>query len=242
MNTLRKKLLDTPYVHFEIAMLTPIFRVIFENKNFRFRGQKLQYIIRRYNSTYSNERMVEIPIAIDYLKRFKGKRILEVGNVLCHYTNVRHEVLDKYEKHKAVTYNEDICTFAPKKKYDLIMSISTLEHVGFDERDPSAHDKKKIYDAFANIIKQGKEVMFTFIMGFNPHLDKALLSGELSKKFGFSFYFMKRVDFFHWKEIKHPEIKVYSLADRTLAIGIKEEKKSKKTKTTAAKRKATKKK
>jgi cyclopropane fatty-acyl-phospholipid synthase-like methyltransferase len=30
--------------------------------------------------------------------------------------------------------NEDVVNFKSKKKYDLIVSISTLEHVGWDEK------------------------------------------------------------------------------------------------------------
>jgi hypothetical protein len=38
-------------------------------------------------------------------------------------------VLDKYEQAPGVI-NEDVVSFSPPQKYDLIVSVSTLEHVG----------------------------------------------------------------------------------------------------------------
>ena len=70
------------------------------------------------------------------------KKILEVGNILSHYFSVNHDIVDKYEKDVDVI-NQDIIDYHPNKKYDLIVSISSLEHVGEDEtpREP----KKILY-------------------------------------------------------------------------------------------------
>ena len=43
-----------------------------------------------------------------------------------------HDVLDKYEKGNNVI-NDDVVSFSTEVKYDLIVSVSTLEHVGWDE-------------------------------------------------------------------------------------------------------------
>jgi len=51
--------------------------------------------------------------------------------VLSHYFAVKHDIVDKYEIAPSVV-NEDLVNFKPGKKYDLIVSISTLEHVGWD--------------------------------------------------------------------------------------------------------------
>src|SRR6202034_3735504 len=90
------------------------------------------YFYHRYNYTWKNERTIEIPIIWDIIRKNPNKEILEVGNVLSHYYQVHHTILDKYEKGDNVI-NEDVIDFNPKKKYDLIVSISTLEHVGWDE-------------------------------------------------------------------------------------------------------------
>jgi len=85
-----------------------------------------------------NERAVEIPIIWHIVRENKGKRILEAGNVLSHYFRVDHDIVDKYERAEDVI-NEDVVNFQPSKKYDLIVSISTLGHVGWDEnpKEPS---------------------------------------------------------------------------------------------------------
>ena len=48
------------------------------------------------------------------------------------YYKFEHDIVDKYEKKKGII-NQDIVDYKPDKKYDLIISISTLEHVGWDE-------------------------------------------------------------------------------------------------------------
>ncbi|TAK16890.1 MAG: hypothetical protein EPO37_07710, partial [Nitrosarchaeum sp.] len=77
-----------------------------------------------------NERSVEIPLAIDMLKKNNGKNILEIGNVTSNYCNIPHIVVDKYEKETNII-NQDVIDFNSKAKFDLIISISTLEHVGW---------------------------------------------------------------------------------------------------------------
>jgi hypothetical protein len=66
------------------------------------------------------------------VKRYKERNILEIGNVLSHYFPVNHDIVDKYEKADGVI-NQDVVHFYSPKKYDLIVSVSTLEHVGWDE-------------------------------------------------------------------------------------------------------------
>src|SRR6266516_2600109 len=79
--------------------------------------------------TWHGERAVEIPLVMDMVRKYQGKNILEVGNVLSHHVRFEHDTLDKYEIAEGVT-NADIVDFTSEKKYDLIVSISTLEHVG----------------------------------------------------------------------------------------------------------------
>ena len=102
-------------------------------KTFQFDGREYEYLYHPYNKTWKNERGVEIPIFRELLLKHEGKRVLEVGNVLSHYFPIHHEVVDKYEVSAGVI-NADIVEFVPQDKYDLIISISTLEHVGWDEQ------------------------------------------------------------------------------------------------------------
>jgi len=105
---------------------------------FAFNGRTYSYLYHFCNKTWKNERGVEIPIFRDILLRHQTARILEVGNVLSHYVPIHHDVVDKYEVAPGVI-NQDIVEFAPTARYDLILNISTLEHVGWDEvpREPA---------------------------------------------------------------------------------------------------------
>src|SRR5689334_18303629 len=51
-------------------------------KTFQFQGRSYPYFFHHYNTTWKNERCVEVPIVREEMRRFEGKRILEVGNVL----------------------------------------------------------------------------------------------------------------------------------------------------------------
>ncbi|MBR9705260.1 hypothetical protein GOV12_07645, partial [Candidatus Pacearchaeota archaeon] len=94
--------------------------------HFIFNNEKIPYLIHPYNLTWINERTIEVPIILNYLKKINSKKVLEFGAVLLHYIKPEWEVLDKFEINENVL-NMDIVDFKEKEKYDLIMSISTLE-------------------------------------------------------------------------------------------------------------------
>jgi hypothetical protein len=135
---------------------------------FYFRGQELACFYHNYNTTWANERQVEIPVVLSYLKEQKG-RILEIGRVTPHYFKTQWTVLDKFEKGERVI-NEDILTFSPKKKYDFIFSISTFEHIGFDDGSEEVSLNKEI------IKKAGlKENLDIFIFSENVKKSAAII-------------------------------------------------------------------
>jgi hypothetical protein len=115
-----------------LAALARLHSLVPWNRTFRVGGQRYRYAFHGYNTTWRNERCVEIPLAIEILDAWHEKRILEVGNVLSHYRPVDHDVLDKYERAPRVV-NEDVLEFRPSAPYDLIFSVSTMEHIGWDE-------------------------------------------------------------------------------------------------------------
>ena len=171
---------------------------IFKPKTFYFNGKEFNYFYGLYNATWKNERVVEIPIVLDTLKRFDEKDILEVGNVLSHYFSVEHDIIDKYEKTKGVI-NQDVVNFKSKKKYDLIVSISTFEHIGWDE---NPKEPLKILNVIKNLkshLSYKGKMIITFPKGYNSYLDKLLNDGKL----GFSkiYYLMKIPENNRWVEI-----------------------------------------
>lgn len=167
-----------------------------KNKRFFiFQNKKYPYFYHLYNCTCLNERAIEIPIVWELIKNCQGKSILEVGNVLAHYFSFRHDIIDKYEKFDGVI-NQDIVDFKPNKNYDLIVSISTLEHV---ERFQLAIQNLKDH------LKPGGKIIATLCLGYNSEIDK--FAGENMTGFQRQ-YFMKRVsDNNEWQEVNYDEVR-----------------------------------
>ena len=150
-----------------------------EPKSFSFRGKQFRCFYSQYNMTWAGERMVEIPIGKDLVEKAQG-RVLEVGNVLSHYFPTGYEIVDKFERGPGVL-NTDILHFTPDHRYALILSISTFEHIGFDDDTPTSSGDK-ILEAIAHcrslLAPEGRLVL-TFPTGYNPDLDQLLESGRI---------------------------------------------------------------
>jgi SAM-dependent methyltransferase len=171
------------------VMLKPV-RVAFSpwviprltRRPFEFDGRQYECFFHRYNMTWAGERMVEIPVALEFLKRHAGGRVLEVGNVLGHYisTTRDHVVVDKYERGPGVI-NEDILSYRPEERFDAIVSISTFEHIGFDD-DGSGGSGEKILAAVRAcraLLKPGGRMLLTVPLGYNPEMDALIREGRL---------------------------------------------------------------
>lgn len=172
---------------------------------FVFNNKKYDYFCHQHNNAWKNERTVEVPIIWEIITKNQNKKILEVGNVLGHYYQVNHDILDKYEKQSGII-NQDITTFKPKVKYDLIISISTLEHIGCDEepRQPG-----KVIAAFNNLknncLKKGDIMVITMPWGYNQYLDQLIIHKKI--KFN-QIYFLKRISYYfnQWQQTSWEEI------------------------------------
>jgi SAM-dependent methyltransferase len=142
-------------------------------RRFTVGGQRYRYFAGRYNSAWHNERTVEVAIALNQINRQAGRRVLEVGNVLSHYVPCDHEVVDKYERGVRVR-NVDVLEFRPDGRYDLIISVSTLEHVGWDE-DLKEWDKPmRAVSHLVSLLSPGGTLLITLPLGYNPRVDAAL--------------------------------------------------------------------
>lgn len=173
---------------------------------FKFNKKIYSYFYNTYNGSWANERAVEIPIIWEKVKEHNSDDVLEVGNVLSHYFPVNHKVIDKYEKDNDNNVeNIDIIDFKSKKKYSLIVAISTLEHVGWDEK---VKDPKKIKSAIKKLVehlKVGGELWVTLPLGYNPHLDRSLQKNELPFN---KLFFIKRTSLFgNWEQVSKKVIK-----------------------------------
>jgi hypothetical protein len=150
-------------------------------RTFTFGGASHRYLLHNYNRTYWNERAVEVPVVLRIVERERGA-ILEVGNVLGHYGRTSHDVLDKYEEGPGVI-NADVADWSPGRRYDLIVSISTLEHIGWDEeRDPGK--VARVIERIRTWLAPKGRAVVTWPLGYNPSID-ALIDTETFAEIGF---------------------------------------------------------
>ena len=170
---------------------------------FTLQGQTYPYFYHHHNTTWKNERAVEVPIILEKIQSYRGGRILEVGNVLSHYVHFQHDIIDKYDKSTGVI-NQDVVDFQPaeneNEKYDLIVSISTVEHVGWDE---TPRDPKKIPLALESLstkcLAPGGEIVVTLPIGYNTYLDKLLKEDKI--RFTEQYYLKRISDDNKWTQV-----------------------------------------
>jgi len=170
------------------AIFSPVIMPCLSERHFTFRGEKLPCHFAHYNLTWCNERCIEIPLGQHFLAAANGP-VLEVGHVLGHYGTLGHTVIDKFETAPGLI-NEDITTWRTGDRFDLILSLSTFEHIGFDD-EPIDDTGETILAAIAacrkRLTPEGRLVI-TVPLGYNPALDKLIATQTLNET---------RADFLH---------------------------------------------
>jgi len=148
-------------------------------RTFGYDGAEIPYLRHAYNYTWLNERAVEVPLAARVLAAAgPSARVLEIGNVLGHYQPVTHTVVDKYEQSPGV-HNVDVVDIQLPGPFDLILAISTLEHVGLDEdvQDPGKPGRAIAH--LTSLLAPGGRLWCTFPVGYNAALDDGLRADRL---------------------------------------------------------------
>jgi SAM-dependent methyltransferase len=142
-------------------------------------GERHAYLVHPYKRTWTTERAVEVPV-IGALVDAAGAaaRVLEVGHVLGHYGARRHVVVDKYERGAGVL-NRDVLDLADLGAFDLVVAISTVEHVGWDEEPREPRKAIAAIAALKALLAPGGRLHLTVPVGYNPVLDGALRGGEV---------------------------------------------------------------
>jgi hypothetical protein len=161
-----------------VYLQTPLQGWLSKGHSFSLFNRKFPYAIYPYNATWRNERAVEIAIALDFLSEMHGKKILEVGNVTSYYQPIQHIVLDKYEKHPGVL-NADFVNYQPAELFDAFLSISTFEHIGWDETPRDPHKVKEALAHLYKLVRSPENVLVTFPLGYQPVLDELAREGKL---------------------------------------------------------------
>jgi hypothetical protein len=151
-----------------------------KEKTFSFDGATLKYFYAKYNITWVTERVLEVPIGMHCIQRAGEENSLEVGNVLSHYFPPKHAILDKFEKGPGII-NEDILDYRPDRKFDLVLSISTFEHIGYEDDGPP--DAEKIRSAIAacqRLLSAKGRLVITVPFGYNPYMDRYIAEGQIN--------------------------------------------------------------
>lgn len=134
---------------------------------------ELDYCTDDYNSAALNERAVEIPIASHFVDQQHGDG-LEVGRVLGHHRPTSWTVLDRYEPGAV---NADV--FEWDQPVDWIVSVSTLEHVRWDEEPREAVGSERALRHLLGLLRPGGRMLVTVPVGYHETFDLALLTGKI---------------------------------------------------------------
>ena len=167
------------------------------DSQFTVDGREYGYLWHPLESTWRSERAVELPIGLAALASADPQRTLEVGNVLRKYAGAHasHDVIDKYERAPGVI-NADALTYSGGP-YDLIVSISTLEHVGYDEQPRDAAKAVRAVANLRGLLSAGGEMLATIPIGYNRELDDALRDGSLDAHVSY----LARLGELRWKQV-----------------------------------------
>jgi hypothetical protein len=173
-------------------------------KMFTLGGVELPYFVHPYNYTWANERAVEIPVVRHFLDASEPSPTLEIGNVLSHYFDLDHTVVDLNEKCRyRPVINSDLMEFNPARRFTRIVAISTIEHVGWDEKP---RDEEKVMRAFPklrSLLTPGGQAIVSIPPGYNHFLDRQMSEASID---GARFQCLKRVSADNqWVETDLPE-------------------------------------
>lgn len=157
-------------------------------------GRTLTYCDHLYNAARTNERAVEVPIALDWIERHPGHG-LEVGNVLTNYCPGAPWIVVDRDEQAPHVWNFDVSDLGrilgPAAPFDWIVSISTIEHVGWDD---TPRDPDKALAAIAilrSLLAPTGRLLLSFPTGHHPGLDQAVADGTLDPVYS---VLMARVD------------------------------------------------
>jgi SAM-dependent methyltransferase len=146
--------------------------------DFELDGRRYRYLFHRHKFTWLTERAVEVPVAQALVDGHAADRVLEIGNVLSHYRPQRHLVVDKYEQAPGAV-NLDVLDLEGLGEFDLVLAISTLEHVGWDESPRDPGKAARAVTVLRSLLAPGGLLAMTVPIGYNAAFDAALRSGEV---------------------------------------------------------------
>ncbi|HEY7598360.1 MAG TPA: hypothetical protein VH741_00410, partial [Candidatus Limnocylindrales bacterium] len=138
------------------------------------------------------------PIARSFMAGHAPERVLEIGHVLGHYGPQEHVVVDKYEQAPGVL-NHDVFELDQLGRFERVVAISTLEHVGWDEEPRDASKSPASLHAIQRLIAPGGKLLVTVPVGYHPGLDAAIRAGQF--RFARAGALRRRQFGPHWDEV-----------------------------------------
>jgi hypothetical protein len=125
--------------------------------------------------------VVELGLAARCLRKQSDQPVLEVGNVVTRFglAGSDHLVIDKYEREPGVR-NLDIVDFVPDRGYSLVLSLSTIEHIGFDEDEIDVDKPLRAAEVLRSSVAPGGELLVTFPIAYNQTFDEHVRHGRLA--------------------------------------------------------------
>jgi hypothetical protein len=131
---------------------------------FIFKNKEYNYFHHPHNSTSINERSVELPLMLEFIK--KNNSFIEIGCVSPYYIELNHLVYDLSDSHnRAINKDADLIELN-----DNILSISTLEHFGLGDYNNPAESNKAI-KFLEKILSLDVKYLITWALGYNIELD-----------------------------------------------------------------------
>lgn len=170
-------------------------------KTFLYNEVEYHYFLHPYNKTWANERAVEIPLVSKALSQYNPQETLEVGNVLSHYMKTRHAIVDKYERRKGVL-NQDIVELEGNQKYKFVFSISTVEHIGWDETPRESGKHRAALKKMVELLEPRGKLLVTIPIGYNLDLDQDIFGGNLIGEID---YFLRTSNCI-WRQVSKDEV------------------------------------
>ncbi|MGH2875633.1 MAG: class I SAM-dependent methyltransferase [Solirubrobacteraceae bacterium] len=172
---------------------------------FVLEGRTYPLFLHETGMTWRSERIVEVPIGLEALQAAPDQtRVLEVGNVLRQYRpDSRHTVVDKYERAPGVI-NQDAETFTGGP-YDAIISLSTIEHIGWDETSRDPAKIPRVIERLRSLLAPGGRLTVTVPHRWNRDLDELLAADALPFD---TVSYLQRLDFSnrHWRQVQRADI------------------------------------
>lgn len=164
---------------------------------FTYKDKEYKYFDHSYNKTMKNERSIEIPIALEFYKKFKPSQILEVGNVLSYYgIKPKHSCIDLNEGPIKKDWLDSKLVISIN--LDTAISISTIEHMS----NP--------VNALKRIIYNSKNYLITFPLSYNSRLDEYICN----EKFTTLIVMKKDIDKNWYELIGYPTKFYYNMDER----------------------------